>query len=423
MSPHFLSDQPAENDLLSFDRYSTPLVDAIADPATVTPFSIGVFGAWGSGKSTLLKRIRDELPQRKGLDFHLVDFNPWLYRSEETLLIPLVYALEGIIEDDPSKKIKDAAKEAFTVVAKSLTKVGVGWLIKTATAGAYSLDDVEKFADPFLKQRKESISAIQTLRSDLQKVVDALTNNGKSKRIVFFIDDLDRCSPDQIIDLLESVKLFLDLKHCVFVLALDREVVQQGIHIRYHEFEFDDERGYAIGSEYMEKMIQLPLTIYPLADSEVSTFVKDLDIDAETRGRVESLISFLPANPRKIKRIVNLFLLHLHMAGEERLAELKLEVLARLIVLQIRNPRLFRHLSEYPELAEYLPKVFKGRVRVQDKAGWPPGGPRSDRLRELCALYSTRGGWVERMFTEGVNLPSGESLAAYVRVLGSPPVT
>ena len=57
-------------------------------------------------------------------------------------------------------------------------------------------------------------------------------------------------------------------------------------------------------------------------------------------------------------------------------------------------------------------------VLVQDEAGWPPGGPRSDRLRELCALYSTRGGWVEQMF-EGGHLPSGESLAAYFGVLGS----
>ena len=88
-----LSDIPKPRpDLLEFERYVKPLTDFIVTEGTDTPFVIGIFGTWGTGKTTLMKMIADRVTAN---EYPVVWFNPWLYRDEENLLVPLLQTIRS----------------------------------------------------------------------------------------------------------------------------------------------------------------------------------------------------------------------------------------------------------------------------------------------------------------------------------------
>ena len=51
----------------------------------------------------------------------------------------------------------------------------------------------------------------------------------KEARLIVFVDDLDRCLPEKAVEVLEAIKLFLEVKGVVFVLGMDQEIVRRGI--------------------------------------------------------------------------------------------------------------------------------------------------------------------------------------------------
>jgi predicted KAP-like P-loop ATPase len=264
---------PSDQDLLHFERYVAPLFQIITNPQSQTPFTIGIFGPWGSGKSTLIQHLDEKLKERKdGFEFFRIIFNPWIYREDKNLIVPLLHTIQDSLAQDPRERFVDSA----TKIGNVLARIGAALLLKTVTANQITLKDIEDQGKPYMEQHRHAKSVIRNLRKELQGVINEITKNGESGRVVFFIDDLDRCEPDQIIGLLESIKLFLDLKHCFFILALDDEVIHRGIQIKYANFEFVKARKERIGQEYLEKMIQLPLYLYPLSESEVENYLNQL---------------------------------------------------------------------------------------------------------------------------------------------------
>ena len=60
---------------------------------------------------------------------------------------------------------------------------------------------------------------------------------GSSGHLVVFIDDLDRCLPENAVTVMESLKLYLDRANCVFVVAAEAVIIEEGIRQRYHDNE------------------------------------------------------------------------------------------------------------------------------------------------------------------------------------------
>src|SRR6185436_907837 len=89
-------------------------------------------------------------------------------------------------------------------------------------------------------------------------------------RMVVFVDDLDRCLPEKAIEVLEAIKVFLDVEGCVFVLGLDHQVIARGIKAKYKDRDVVD------GNLYLEKIIQLPFQIPPVETRAVEEFVGSL---------------------------------------------------------------------------------------------------------------------------------------------------
>lgn len=93
-------------------------------------------------------------------------------------------------------------------------------------------------------------STINNIRKFRGEFSDALKNDD-IKNVVVMIDDLDRCRPERIIEILEVIKLFLSVDRTTFIIAADENVIKYSIREKYPPMNgFDVE----LDKEYIEKL-------------------------------------------------------------------------------------------------------------------------------------------------------------------------
>lgn len=315
-----IPDVPLLDPGLGFAEYAEALADAIRG-GEPPQFTIGVYGAWGSGKSSLLNAIGHQLNTAKGVV--TVFFDAWRYERSEFIVVPLLHAVYRETEKLQDKRVSIAIRKALHSVIYSLNfKVGVvdldasKLLDSIDTSALMPLDDA--FARPF---------------DELRSVPNYLAG----KRIVVLIDDLDRCSPDKVVAVLELVNIIMDVPGFIFVLALDYDVLVDAVQHRY---------PHVSGHDFIEKMVQVPFRV-PRLDLQRETFLADLVPDWDLRSvdvpqgfgdyAVDVAELGLEANPRRIKRFVNSFLV-LRRIVDRRNISVSSELLAAFIGLQLRWP-------------------------------------------------------------------------------------
>jgi hypothetical protein len=375
-----LSDRPTTDDLLGFNRYVEPLVNILSNPNTETPFTVGIYGTWGSGKSSLLDLIERALDSDA---FVCVRFNPWVYRGEPNMLIPLLHTLRDTLGADKKGRFLESAKKIGSV----LVSLGANLFLKNVTAGAIDIEGLEKIQEKFVTTHESTQSEMRNLRNTLQDEVSEIA--AKGAKLVFFIDDLDRCEPDEIIGLLESIKLFLDFENVFILLAVDKEIVDRGIQIKYRKLELD-QRAARIGAEYLEKMVQLPLHLFPLGTCDVKQFMRDSEPPAAVVEQIPLLSQLVVANPRKIKRVLNLLAVRLSIAEKgfkEPAKRPAADLLARMVVLQVQCGELYDEIVEAPDALVALEQVYNGDKEIDAAASFSEFKERAGVVEALCRTY------------------------------------
>ena len=321
------SDIYCEEDLLGFDKYVDTLSKMVTDKDFKTPFCIGIFGKWGSGKTSFMHLLEKRLSTGSTEPYPIpVWFNPWRYEKEEHLIIPFLKTIEHAIKRYTEKIEKESdgtKKTLLSVLRKTCTKIkeasaafaygltfdaklgGFGFTLDTSKAAARE----EELAN----KRIEAKTLSEKLSSIYYEIVDELKSaiDEKSFRIVVFIDDLDRCLPEKAVEILEAIKLFLDIEGYLFVLGVDRDVVKKGISYRYRFFEHREEKekeALIISPEdYLDKMIQLPLELPTIETGRKITFIENLVGDsAEFKDLAPIIDAGIGDNPRTLKRFINL---------------------------------------------------------------------------------------------------------------------
>ncbi|NRQ33600.1 AAA family ATPase [Nonomuraea sp. NN258] len=409
-----LSDAPVNRlgDLLRFHRYVDPLVSIISDPRTETPFTIGVYGAWGSGKSTLLGMIDERLLEEHGEEFVRVRFNPWMHRGEPEMLRPLLNALHDALAEDPRRRFADIAKRVGSITLN----LAADELLKRMGLGSASMEKIGQLAREYAEMRGQSDSQIGRLRALLQREADRLAERGR--KIVFFVDDLDRCGPDQIVDVLESIKLFLDLRHVFVVIALAKDVVDRGVAVRYKDFGFPE--GYAVGDEYLDKMIQLPIHLYPVDPADISRFVRASGTEGLPKTHVELLEKIAAPNPRKMKRVLNVLrVTEAIMSGTPALASLRTDLVTRLVVLRVQSPDLYADAQRQPDLLRALELVHQGRLAMDHSQDFLKRfAPQPERIQALTQAYHGKYDFLEPLFRDSRFDEAAEELPVYLTMIG-----
>jgi predicted KAP-like P-loop ATPase len=332
--PSFHHDRPSTDDRLNRADYTAAFANLIR--TSDTPFVIGLYGSWGIGKTSLMNHIAREL----GNDVRSVTYNAWAHQSDQQPAVALLHELVDQLGLRGDRRMR----KWLTVIGRALGGIGL------AKVGA-SPADVERLAkeydDRSFGVREAQVQLRATFGKFIQRAAVARprrfgrTTLTEPRKIVFFIDDLDRCMPDAVLNVLEALKIYLDLPGCVYVLALDRQVVERSVLRRY------DSMG-VNAANYLEKIVQLPFEIPMVSTEAVETFV-DLLVPEQLHETRSVLIAGLGANPRQIKRFVNGLTFNHHLAIRSDIEDYDPVVLAALLLIQHRDPVLYREVQKRPE--------------------------------------------------------------------------
>jgi hypothetical protein len=321
-----LLDQPAALPALGFDQYARAFA-AIARQRD-SQFAIGIFGDWGSGKTTLMRAIERELETNETVV--TLWFNAWRYEREEHLIVPLLDTLREVLKEwaerpDRDPDLRERARRAAATVSRAAGALLAGLSVTAGIPGGSSLVlDLDRAQADWRQREEEDArqprSLYHAVFRALRQALAQFVERGQ-QRIVVFIDDLDRCLPTSALQLLESMKLFFDLEGFVFVVGLDREVVQRAVELKYRPLEA---AAGAVdspvkGSEYIKKVFQLPFTLPLVSVRQVNEFLASLepglparqreDLRKRVRPHLDHVITKAGVNPREIKRYLNSYTL------------------------------------------------------------------------------------------------------------------
>ena len=430
-------DNETDKDLLGFGIHAE-LIKTIVTDKEMLPISIGLFGDWGSGKSSVMKMLDNMLQKEEKVV--TITFNGWVfegYDDAKTALIETI--LKSIIKE---KKIIpegiDAAKKLLKKVdwlrVGKLAINNVGFPIAKAYAtGGLSLigDGLSKFADLFdnptelvdklkgedgaklqselrgiIKSDEENKNQTPQVVRDFRKEFEETIDKCKIDSLVIMVDDLDRCTPDRIIDNLEAIKLFLNVSKTAFIIGADRRIVRHAIQ---HRYKANDLRDSEIGdyeslvTDYLEKLIQVPYILPKLSETEVETYLTLLFCQRDLKGDFEKIIAEflafrekdrhstfgfqqirsvvgekdelsnlaiipilsplitegLKGNPRQIKRFLNAFTIRQKLAGVANLQDFKNDVLIKLMILEYMDNERFQELFKLQSTENGFPVFIK----------------------------------------------------------------
>lgn len=330
-----LIDKPIEkkeNDYFEVKKYIDALSKFIEE--CDTPMTIAVQGDWGSGKTSIMNMVKNDL----GDKVHPLWFNTWQFSKfnmDDKLSFSLLLTLADQLDQLASKS--GGKKELKTFMATFV------WKILSYTAdvvGASKMaEDAFKIAEKMATPEYETLfSAITSLKEYFQKTINQIAKDGK--KIVIFIDDLDRLEPLRALDVLEVLKLFLDCENCVYVLAIDYGVVSKGVNKKYG----DDLQG----KQFFDKIIQLPFYM-PVAYYNIEGYVKQAlgaNLNKNVVSKYVNLIrNSVGCNPRTMKRLFNSFELISMIYGNKGNEEQR-TLLFALLCFQLTYEDVYNYLVE-----------------------------------------------------------------------------
>jgi hypothetical protein len=462
------SDNETSEDLLGFKIHADLLIDVINDES-ILPVTIGVFGDWGSGKSSILKIINEELI---GADGDLKDetlalyFNGWIFEGYDDAKAAL---LESIIKSfSEHKTIGNKVKDYTTKLLKSVNwmrVMGFGFkkivlpvaaahftgglsLIPSAIQGLAKKETKDitetltgKEGEKILKgfynspKKEDKYTLVRHFRDDFKKMID----KSEIKKLVVIIDDLDRCTPDRIIENLEAIKLFLNVEKTAFVIGADPRIVRHAIDYRYKtKYQIEDDSNSRVIDDYLEKLIQIPYNLPKLSDSEVETYISLLickkalspevfsgvydrfqdfrvkdrysvyglaiikeTIDQNSQDALSKSLISIPAlvpiithtlsgNPRQVKRFLNTLTLRQRLASVAKLSEFNDAVLIKLMVLEYSELPLFKQLYDWQVAQKGIPSQIIQLEKIASEGTFGEAKTEFDKSEFLKNWYKER---------------------------------
>ena len=359
--------KPSQADLFGIQVYQDALIKYIR--LTDTPITIALQGEWGSGKTSLMNQLRYNLCDEEGAPYYAIWINTWQYSLMKTPQQSIISILEGIINQigqlNPSRHKWEESKKKIGGVFKKMATIGT-----KVAAGVVGVEG-DVVNDIFNSDNSES--DIAQLKDEIARLIDdALAQDSTKQSFTFYIDDLDRIDPPVAVEILELLKNIFDLEKCVFILAIDYDVVIKGLKPKFGELTESNEREFR---SFFDKIIQLPFSM-PVASYNVDTFLVDAlrkiefftDEELNDPQLAEDLSEIarlsVGSNPRSLKRLTNTLAL-ISLINEvqtqqdvnARQTVLNKELNFALVCMQIAYPYIYNQLTEEPDFKNWNDRI------------------------------------------------------------------
>jgi len=307
-------------------------------------FTIGIYGEWGTGKTTLMKAVENNLKTpdlfEKEQKVLTVWFNAWKHEREDnlatiSLMKTVAYAMQNHEKFGPISK---TILNGLTIFGKDLMeKISISILSEKKSEDNQDLDEKLDYLN---KLYRDSIyfDGLEKIKHQINEI---RRKEGKDCRVVIFIDDLDRCSPNKALEVLESIKLFLDFEGFVFVIGLSHKTVTQLIS---HAYKTTGVKG----EDYIKKIIQIPIRIPTWSQEGIIDLIenkitKDLhkeytDFLSQNSAMVARVVDY---NPRQLKRFVNNVIIAFETFAKNKTPEIQFNDIFLAKILKSEWPRFY----------------------------------------------------------------------------------
>lgn len=354
-----LNDEPLgksdDLDLLEATESARSLADLIIASRGAAPFALAIDAAWGMGKSSLMHRLEATVATESAVT--TVWFNAWTSGRAS--------ALEGLIKSVLLRFDRNIIRRAVRSMSRRTHLLGA---LRASALVLSSFFGLGRVIDEMWRAMALDAKSRNQINGVLRNMFDAWIRGGgrgdARRLLVVFIDDLDRCANERIVEVCEAIKLYLDVPGVVFVLACDQSVLWRAVR---------DSSGiseYAGAVEYLEKIIQIHYRIPAPNRSMAAQLVNGyLDKSGTTWLFDEPMKSLIiersGRNPRRIKRLINSFVLEYHL--NRAWSTIGVENLVKIVMLQHFYPSFYRTLTnpraEDP-IAEFVRyRQFRSMVR------------------------------------------------------------
>lgn len=421
-------DSETELDFLDYGYLINSVTDIIENDELL-PACIGLYGDWGSGKSSVMHMCRNVL-EKEDKNIKCMIFNGWLFENYDDAKTALLGEILDTITEKRklSKKAQSVAKGLWDSIDKlKLAKKVVGTGAELVLTGGMSTitgmtvrsvmsavsnsagnidEDTLNEIQQHVKDELNFTELRENIRS-FQKNFATILEETKISRLVVFVDELDRCSPDTILDTLEAMKLFLFTGKVAFVIGADERQIEYAVKSKFRDVPGQE---ISIGKEYMEKLIQYPIRIPRLDTLEVTNYIAclflqrklssedfnkflaafhkaqkedftkvelnrilaDININetdsiAAASQLADLMTQALNGNPRQYKRFLNMLDLRMKQAKYKG-KELNQKILTKIMMLEYYRPILFKRFAEASKTGELknILKAGETEIALQD---------------------------------------------------------
>ena len=373
-------------DNLGIQTHTNSLIRFIS--STNTPITVGIQGEWGSGKTSLINSIHYAFESEETVK--QIWINSWEYSllstPEEALLKIVNRIIDELLESDTDVSRKTAIKEGAGKIFRGALRVGAQVALGTEAA---------KVANELLDSSGQSIS---TLRQQLTSLVQDVANRASNPftKVIVYVDDLDRIEPRNAVAILELLKNIFSIPKCVFILAIDYQVVVKGLEHKFGKQTAENEWEFRA---FFDKIIQLPFMM-PMGQYDIGKYVNALLLEIgfvegeglDDEAVREIILRTIGGNPRSIKRLVNsVSLIQIFTEekvktessingkmseedqkeeGSEPSASEERFLLFALLCLQIAYPQIYSLLSKEPNFPIWNDELaYKETNRSEERVG------------------------------------------------------
>ena len=226
-----IGDEAVNYDLLERNKVINQITSTIINCNNDSKFVMSLKGDWGSGKTTILNNVKDKL-KKENLVF-IDDFEPWVYGDNKSLLVAF-----------------------FDTIMKN-------------TNCGFRINEINKFTKTYLKTITTNIGySIDYLfenTTNIDRIKEIINNylESNNKKIVLVLDNLERCSSEQILFILKTIHNLFDFKRIIYILSYDESAMK-----KHFESKLD------IDYSYLEKIVQLEFSVPKLDRNVLQNVIK-----------------------------------------------------------------------------------------------------------------------------------------------------
>lgn len=238
------------NDLLGHAHFAKALATSISKMSPVEGLVMALHGPWGSGKTTILNLVEYYLKQEsEATRLIIIKFTPWWFSGQQDLTQRFFDQLAGHLKEDNhvSSETLDHLSEFMEAISD--LPVDIPILSKVLRSGG-------KIVRALTEARQKDLTKLKKrLENALQKL---------GRKIIVFIDDIDRLTVDELRQMFGLVKAVANFPNTIYLLAFDRDVALKAL---------EPLQNVQKGKDYLEKIIQVSWDIPPPEDYMLPTIL------------------------------------------------------------------------------------------------------------------------------------------------------